>query len=131
MTCRHALPAERSISIRSTSGEASRPGRRGNLEWLGSLSKASCECSIHNYECGSLELIAIYDAMLTTDGVYGGRFSGAGFKGAFIDLVDPGKKEQIEKEIIEKYSKYDKHEDISCRYRICRYEYRHIVGTAQ
>ncbi len=75
----------------------------GNLEWLGSLSKASCESSIHNYECGSPELIAIYEAMLTTDGVYGGRFSGAGFKGACIALVDPVKKETIEKEITEKY----------------------------
>ena len=70
----------------------------GNLEWLGSLSKASCESSIHNYECGSPELIAIYEAMLTTDGVYGGRF-----KGACIALVDPVKKETIEKEITEKY----------------------------
>ena len=75
----------------------------GNLEWLGSLSKASCESSIHNYECGSPELIAIYNAMLTTDGIYGGRFSGAGFKGACIALVDPSKKEQIEKEITGKY----------------------------
>ena len=75
----------------------------GNLEWFGSLVKASCESSIHNYECGSPELIAIYEAMLTTDGIYGGRFSGAGFKGACIALVDPTKKEQIEKEITEKY----------------------------
>lgn len=41
--------------------------------------------------------------MLTTDGIYGGRFSGVGFKGACIALVDPTKKEQIEKEITEKY----------------------------
>ena len=75
----------------------------GNLEWFGSLVKASCESSIHNYECGSPELIAIFEAMLTTDGIYGGRFSGAGFKGACIALVDPTKKEQIEKEITEKY----------------------------
>ena len=75
----------------------------GNLEWYGNLSKESCESSIHNYECGSPELIAIYQAMLTTDGIYGGRFSGAGFKGACIALVDPNKKESIEKEITEKY----------------------------
>ena len=74
-----------------------------NLEWFGSLSKASCDSSIHNYECGSPELQAIYQAMLTTDGIYGGRFSGAGFKGACIALVDPAKKESIEKEITEKY----------------------------
>ena len=75
----------------------------GNLEWFGNLSKESCESSIHNYECGSPELIAIYQAMLTTDGIYGGRFSGAGFKGACIALVDPNKKETIEKEVTEKY----------------------------
>ena len=75
----------------------------GNLEWFGALSNASCESSIHNYECGSPELIAIYQAMRTTDGIYGGRFSGAGFKGACIALVDPAKKESIEKEITEIY----------------------------
>ena len=75
----------------------------GNLKLFGKLSFDSCESSIHNYECGSPELIAIYEAMLTTDGIYGGRFSGAGFKGACIALVDPTKKEQIEREITEKY----------------------------
>ena len=75
----------------------------GNLEWFGALSNASCESSIHNYECGSPELIAIYKAMRTTDGIYGGRFSGAGFKGACIALVDPVKKDSIEKEITKKY----------------------------
>ena len=75
----------------------------GNLEWFGSLSKASCDSSIHNYECGSPVLQAIYQAMLTTDGIYGGRFSGAGFKGACIALVDPSKKESIEQAITEKY----------------------------
>ena len=75
----------------------------GNLEWFGSLSKASCESSIHNYECGSPELIAIYEAMLETPGIYGGRFSGAGFKGACIALVDPARKADIEKAVTEKY----------------------------
>lgn len=89
----------------------------GNLEWFGSLSKASCESSIHSYECGSPELIAIYEAMLTTEGIYGGRFSGAGFKGACIALVDPSKKENIEKEITEKYlSKYPQYKD---SFRVC------------
>ncbi|TWJ11297.1 galactokinase [Bacteroides zoogleoformans] len=36
-------------------------------------------------------------------GVYGGCFSGAGFKGAVITLVDPAYKENIEKELTEKY----------------------------
>lgn len=75
----------------------------GNLEWFGALSNASCESSIHNYECGSPELIAIYRALRETDGVYGGRFSGAGFKGACIALVDPEKKESIERAMMERY----------------------------
>lgn len=36
-------------------------------------------------------------------GVYGGRFSGAGFKGAVIALVNPEYKDRIEQELTEKY----------------------------
>lgn len=75
----------------------------GNLQLFGKLSFDSCESSIHNYECGSPELIAIYKAMRGLEGVYGGRFSGAGFKGAVIALVDPKHKEEIEKAVTEKY----------------------------
>ena len=103
MPPRFARRAEHFFSEHKRVREGITAWETGNLEWFGSLSKASCESSIHNYECGSPELIAIYNAMLTTDGIYGGRFSGAGFKGACIALVDPTKKESIEKEITEKY----------------------------
>lgn len=103
MPPRFARRAEHFFSEHKRVREGITAWETGNLEWFGSLSKASCESSIHNYECGSPELIAIYNAMLTTDGIYGGRFSGAGFKGACIALVDPDKKEQIEREITEKY----------------------------
>lgn len=75
----------------------------GNLQLFGKLSFDSCESSINNYECGSPELISIYNIMRPLQGVYGGRFSGAGFKGAVIALVDPKHKESIEKELTEKY----------------------------
>ena len=75
----------------------------GNLQLFGKLSFASCESSIHNYECGSPELIAIYEIMRSLPGVYGGRFSGAGFKGACIALVDPAYKEEIQRVLTEKY----------------------------
>ena len=75
----------------------------GNLKLFGKLSFDSCESSIHNYECGSPELIAIYEIMRSLPGVYGGRFSGAGFKGACIALVDPAHKAEIEKVLTEKY----------------------------
>ena len=75
----------------------------GNMKLFGKLSFDSCESSIHNYECGSPELIAIYEIMRSLPGVYGGRFSGAGFKGACIALVDPAYKEEIQKVLTEKY----------------------------
>lgn len=75
----------------------------GNLDLFGKLCFESCESSIKNYECGSEELIAIYNIMRQTDGIYGGRFSGAGFKGACIALTDPAKREEIRQHITEEY----------------------------
>ncbi len=84
----------------------------GNLKLFGKLSFDSCESSIHNYECGSPELIAIYDIMRTLPGIWGGRFSGAGFKGACIAIVNPAYKDQIEKELttryLEQFPEYEK-----------------------
>ncbi|MDY2942996.1 MAG: galactokinase family protein [Paludibacteraceae bacterium] len=75
----------------------------GNIDWFGNLSYQSCESSIHCYECGSPELIALYEAMRNTQGIYGGRFSGAGFKGACIALCDPDKTEAIAEQVREQY----------------------------
>lgn len=75
----------------------------GNMKLFGKLSFDSCESSIYNYECGSPELIAIYEIMRTLPGVWGGRFSGAGFKGACIALVDPQYKGTIESELAGRY----------------------------
>ena len=75
----------------------------GNIQLFGKLSFDSCESSIHNYECGSPELISIYNIMRPLPGVYGGRFSGAGFKGAVIALVDPRYKDSIEQELTRQY----------------------------
>ncbi len=84
----------------------------GNLQLFGKLSFDSCESSIHNYECGSPELIVIYNIMHKLPGVYGGRFSGAGFKGAVIALVDPEYKAHIEgeltKQYLEQFPEYEK-----------------------
>lgn len=77
----------------------------GNLSLFGQLSFESCQSSIDNYECGSEELIAIYNIMRECDGIYGGRFSGAGFKGACIAFVDPEKKDMIREKITEEYLK--------------------------
>ena len=75
----------------------------GNLKLFGKLCFDSCESSIHNYECGSPELIGIYEILRSLPGVYGGRFSGAGFKGCCMALIDPAYREEITAKITEGY----------------------------
>ena len=79
--------------------------RRGDIEEYGRLSFASGLSSIENWETGSPELKALYDIMTRTDGIYGGRFSGAGFKGCCMALIDPAFRDSIlakvEKEYLE------------------------------
>lgn len=77
--------------------------RRGDIEAFGKLSFESGNSSIYSYETGSPELKKLYDIMLTTDGIYGGRFSGAGFKGSCIALVDPAFKQSIEEKVTREY----------------------------
>jgi galactokinase len=103
MPARFARRAEHFYSEYKRVREAVSAWEMGDLEWFGKLSFESCESSIHNYECGSPELIEIYKAMRETDGIYGGRFSGAGFKGACIAICDPAKLDEIRKSITQKY----------------------------
>lgn len=79
--------------------------RKGDLNAFGALSFESGRSSIENWETGSPELKSLYEIMLKTDGIYGGRFSGAGFKGCCMALVDPSFKERIEKKVREEYLK--------------------------
>lgn len=77
--------------------------RRGDIEEFGRLVSESGRSSIENYEAGSEELKALYEIMNETDGVYGGRFSGAGFKGCCMALIDPQKTDSILCAVEEKY----------------------------
>lgn len=79
--------------------------RRGDLEAYGKLSFESGHSSIYNWETGSDELKTLYEIMLHTDGIYGGRFSGAGFKGCCMALIDPAYKESIARQVTEQYLK--------------------------
>lgn len=79
--------------------------RRGDLDTYGRLCFESGWSSIYNYETGSDELKTLYEIMQTTDGIYGGRFSGAGFKGCCMALVDPAYKESIEERVTREYLK--------------------------
>ena len=52
---------------------------------------------------GSKELAALQEIMECAEGVYGGRFSGAGFNGSSMAIVNPEKKEEIARYITEEY----------------------------
>ena len=73
--------------------------RKGDLEGYGRLVFESGKSSIDNYECGCDELKKLYEIMTETDGIYGGRFSGAGFKGCCMALIDPDSAEEIEQNV--------------------------------
>ena len=77
--------------------------RRGDIEEYGRLSFESGWSSIHNWESGAPEQIRLYEIMRETDGIYGGRFSGAGFKGCCMALIDPRKTDSIREEVERKY----------------------------
>ena len=62
--------------------------RRGDLEAFGALMTASGESSIVNYQCGTPPLVDLYEALRKTPGVFGTRFSGAGFGGSCLALVE-------------------------------------------
>lgn len=77
--------------------------RKGDIEAFGKLSFESGASSIYNWETGSPELIKLYEIMKNTDGIYGGRFSGAGFKGCCMALIDPAYKESIQDFVTKEY----------------------------
>ncbi|MBQ8093648.1 MAG: GHMP kinase [Clostridia bacterium] len=79
--------------------------RKGDLDEFGRLIFASGKSSVENYECGCPELITMYNIMTETDGIYGGRFSGAGFKGCCMALIDPDKADEIERTVTDRYLK--------------------------
>ena len=96
--------------------------RRGDIAAFGRLSFESGRSSIDSWETGSPELKELYEIMTRTDGIYGGRFSGAGFKGCCMALIDPA----YENEILSRVEK-----DYLCAFPALRGKYSaHICETA-
>ena len=83
--------------------EGAEAWRRGDLDTYGRLCFESGDSSIRNYETGSPELKTLYDLMRQTDGIYGGRFSGAGFKGCCMALIDPAFRDSISETVTRGY----------------------------
>ena len=74
-----------------------------NLELFGELMNQSCESSIKNYEVGSEILVELHELVSGMDGVYGSRFSGGGYGGCVVALVEKVSAENICVSIAEKF----------------------------
>lgn len=79
--------------------------KRGDIETFGKLSTESGRSSIYMWQTGSPELKTLYEIITATDGVYGGRFSGAGFKGCCMALIDPAFEASIVENVEREYLK--------------------------
>jgi galactokinase/galacturonokinase len=89
-----SLPRELELRARHFFGERARVGegiaawRAGDLRRFGALMDASCRSSVEKYETGSPELVRLQEILRATPGVLGSRFSGAGFGGSAVALVE-------------------------------------------
>jgi galactokinase/galacturonokinase len=88
----------------------------GEIQTFGKLMFESGESSIRNYECGCDELITIYETLKACEGVYGARFSGAGYRGACIGIIDPAFEESIKSRIDSVYPQ--KHPQFRDKYEL-------------
>jgi galactokinase/galacturonokinase len=77
--------------------------KKGDIVSFGKLIFESGESSISRYETGGRELKALFEIMKRTDGIYGGRFSGAGFNGCSMAIIDPAFEKKIEEQVTKEY----------------------------
>jgi galactokinase len=91
---RHALPPNLQRRATHYFGEVQRveEGRmtwqNGEMKAFGALMKESCHSSIYQYECGSEPLKKLQEIVSGAPGVYGSRFSGGGYGGCVVGLVE-------------------------------------------
>lgn len=90
---------------------------RGDLGAFGRLINESGQSSIENYECGCPELITLYELLRECSGVFGARFSGAGFRGSCVALVEPSQAQNVASHVMDEYPK--RHPDYAGSFRIC------------
>lgn len=77
---------------------------KGDFEQFGNLMNQSCESSIHHYESGSEALIVLSRIVQAAPGVLGARFSGGGYGGCVVGLVEKEMADHAIREIDEKYA---------------------------
>lgn len=90
--------------------------REGEVATVGRLMTESGASSIGNYECGCPHTVALYEILNGVSGVYGSRFSGAGFRGSVVALAAPEARERIAVAVANEYPR--RHPDIAATYSL-------------
>ena len=78
--------------------------RRGDLRAFGALVAESGVSSVENYECGCAPMNALREMVCATRGMFGARFSGAGFRGCVVGLVEVAEAEAAARSVREMYA---------------------------
>ena len=77
----------------------------GNHSEAGKLASASFTGARDLYEIVSSEMIAMYDAIMSSPGVYGARGAGAGFGGCMVAFVDESQVDPFSHHVVNAYKK--------------------------
>ncbi|MCZ0717780.1 hypothetical protein [Aerococcus kribbianus] len=85
--------------------EGAKAWAAGDINRFGQLMFQSGESSFYQYESGIPEMKLIFDTLKETEGVYGARPSGAGYRGAVIGFINPKFKEAIKAAVDAVYPK--------------------------
>lgn len=118
----HRLPPPLDRRARHFFGEMERvqqgmqAWRSGDLDRLGQLINESGYSSVHYYESGCPHMITLYRILSECPGVYGARFSGAGFRGSCLALIDPARDDEIKAAIDAQYPQA--HPDVADLYSV-------------
>ena len=110
------LRAEHFFSEQARVHKGLKAWQEGDIVLFGSLVTESGSSSIVNYEAGCPEVIYLWELLSEIPGVYGTRFSGGGFGGAVIALVDPEQTGTVEEQV--RYHYLDRHPDYAPLYRV-------------
>jgi galactokinase/galacturonokinase len=94
--------------------------RVGDLHRFGSLMTASGSSSIRNYESGTVELITLYELLRDVPGVFGTRFSGGGFGGSCIALIEPDAAQTVIDAVRRGYERAHPEAAFSASFDVCR-----------
>lgn len=87
--------------------------RAGDAAALGALMRDSARSSIENYECGATPVRDLVGLLNDHAGVYGARFSGPGFRGCCVALIDDAAAGEVVSEVHRAY--VDMHPDLAQR----------------